>query len=107
MSLSTLRYGRNESTSARSSLENSFSSRSSNLRILPIVANLASWSLGSTEYTLLTLRMVDESQTEIPDEVAFTFKLKGYEGPAGCNGLNQPKLRKCWELETPLPVNIM
>ena len=47
------------------------------------------------------------SQTEIPDEVAFTFKLKGYEGPAGCNGLNQPKLRKCWELETPLPVNIM
>ena len=47
------------------------------------------------------------SQTAIPDEVAFTFKLKGYEGPAGCNGLNQPKLRKCWELETPLPVNIM
>ena len=47
------------------------------------------------------------SQTEIPDEVAFTFKLMGYEGPAGCNGLNQPKLRKCWELETPLPVNIM
>ena len=47
------------------------------------------------------------SQTEIPDEVAFTFKLKGYEGPAGCNGLNQLKLRKCWELETLLPVNIM
>ena len=46
-------------------------------------------------------------QTEIPDEVIFTFKLKGYEGPAGCNGLNQPKLRKCWELETPLPENIM
>jgi len=47
-----------------------------------------------------------ESQTEIPDEVIFTFKLKGYEGPAGCNGLNQPKLRKCWELETPLPETI-
>ncbi len=47
------------------------------------------------------------SQTDIPDELPFTFKLKGYEGPAGCNGLNQPKMRKCWELETPLPVNIM
>jgi len=41
------------------------------------------------------------SQTEIPDEVAFKFKLKEYKGPAGCNDLNQPKLRKCWELETP------
>ena len=48
------------------------------------------------------------AQSELPDEVAFTFKLKGYEGPAGCNGLNQLKLRKCWELETPpLPVNIV
>ena len=33
------------------------------------------------------------SQTEIPDEVAFTFKLKRYECPTGCNCLNQPKLR--------------
>ena len=41
------------------------------------------------------------SQTDIPNKLTFTFKLKGYEGPAGCNGLNQPKLRKCWELETP------
>ena len=47
------------------------------------------------------------SQTRIPDELVFSFKLKGYEGPAGCNGLNQLKLRKCWELETLLPVNIM
>ena len=38
------------------------------------------------------------SQTEIPDEVTFTFKLRGYEGPANCNSLNQSKLRKCWEL---------
>ena len=41
------------------------------------------------------------SQTDIPNELTFTFKLKGYEGPSGCNDLNQPKLRKCWELETP------
>jgi len=47
------------------------------------------------------------SQTEIRDEVAFTFKLKEYEGPSGCNGINQSKLRKCWELGNPLPVNIM
>ena len=47
------------------------------------------------------------SQTKVSDEVAFTFKLKGYEGPAGCNGLNQPKLRKCWELAPPLPASIM
>ena len=40
------------------------------------------------------------SQTEIPDQLTFKFKQKGYEGPAGCNSLNQPKLRKCWELET-------
>ena len=42
-------------------------------------------------------------QTDIPDELPFTFKLKGYESPAGCDGIKNPKLRKCWELETPLP----
>ena len=50
---------------------------------------------------------VSESQTDIPDELTFTFKQNGYEGPAGCNDLNQTKLRKCWELETPLPANII
>jgi len=45
------------------------------------------------------------SQTDIPDELTFTFKQKVFEGPADCNGLNQTKLRKCWELEAPLPVN--
>ena len=48
-----------------------------------------------------------ESQTDILDELTFTFKQKGYEGPAGCNDLNETKLRKCWELETPLPANAM
>ena len=46
-------------------------------------------------------------QTDIPNELTFTFKQKGSEGPAGCNDLNQTKLRKCWELETPLPANAM
>ena len=48
-----------------------------------------------------------ESQTDIPDELTFTFKQKGYESTASCNDLNQTKLRKCWELETPLPANII
>ena len=48
-----------------------------------------------------------ESQTDIPDELTFKFKQKGYEGPAGCNDLNQTKLRKCWELETLLPANVI
>tara|TARA_B100000579_G_C22675320_1_gene777672 strand:- start:11 stop:934 length:924 start_codon:yes stop_codon:yes gene_type:complete len=47
------------------------------------------------------------SQTYIPDELTFTFKLKEYEGPAGCNDIKQPKHRKCWELETPVPVNYL
>ena len=48
-----------------------------------------------------------ESQTDFPDELTFTFKQKGYESTASCNDLNQTKLRKCWELETPFPANII
>ena len=54
---------------------------------------------------ILLLKNGPESQTDILDELTFTFKQKGYEGPAGCNDLNETKLRKCRELETPFPVN--
>tara|TARA_B100000945_G_scaffold119119_1_gene94764 strand:- start:602 stop:1552 length:951 start_codon:yes stop_codon:yes gene_type:complete len=46
-------------------------------------------------------------QSEIPYELKLKFKLKGYKGPSGCNSINQSKLRKCWELDTHLPENIM
>ena len=43
-----------------------------------------------------------ESQNNIPAELAFSFKLKDFESPSGCDALEEPKLRKCWELELPL-----
>ena len=42
------------------------------------------------------------SQNNIPDELAFSFKLKDFESPSGCDALEEPQLRKCWELELPL-----
>ncbi|MBS1254401.1 MAG: hypothetical protein MAG581_00195 [Deltaproteobacteria bacterium] len=42
------------------------------------------------------------SKNNILDELTLAFKLKGFEGPAGCDDLNLPKVRKCWELESPL-----
>ena len=42
------------------------------------------------------------SQKNIPDELAFSFKLKDFESPSGCDALEEPQLRKCWELELPL-----
>jgi len=42
------------------------------------------------------------SQNNIPDELAFSFKLKDFESPSGCDALEETQLRKCWELELPL-----
>jgi len=39
-------------------------------------------------------------QKNIPDEIAFNFKLKGFESPSGCNALEEPQLRNCWVLES-------
>jgi hypothetical protein len=39
-------------------------------------------------------------QKHIPDEMAFTFKLKGFESPSGCDALEEPLLRNCWEMES-------
>jgi len=39
-------------------------------------------------------------QKIIPDEMVFNFKLKGFESPSGCDALEEPKLRSCWELES-------
>ncbi len=44
-------------------------------------------------------------QNNIPDELPFTFKLKGFESPSGCDELEVRKLRKCWELESTIPSN--
>ena len=41
-----------------------------------------------------------DSQKNIPDEMAFTFKLKRFESPSGCDTLEEPQLRSCWELES-------
>ena len=48
------------------------------------------------------------SQKIIPDKLAFSFKLKGFTSPAGCDVLEEPKSRKCWELESTVPsLNVM
>ena len=42
-----------------------------------------------------------ESHKEIPDELAFSFKLKEFESPNSCDALEDKQLRKCWVLELP------
>ena len=59
-----------------------------------------------TEETLYCLAVFrnDESfvdlENKIPDEMTFTFKMKGFESPSGCNSIGEPQLRSCWELES-------
>ena len=48
------------------------------------------------------------SQKIIPDKLAFSFKFKRFTSPAGCDVLEEPKPRKCWELESTVPsLNVM
>jgi len=39
------------------------------------------------------------SQKNIPTELAFSFVLKEFMTPSGCDGIFEPTLRKCWEIE--------
>nr|MCS5545381.1 hypothetical protein [SAR324 cluster bacterium] len=56
----------------------------------------------------LHLKKSSASQKIIPDKLAFSFKLKGFTSPAGCDVLEEPKSRKCWELESTVPsLNVM
>ncbi len=57
--------------------------------------------------TFNSSKNINSQKTEISNRLTFKFKLKEYYGPSGCNGINQSKSRKCWELETTLPENIM
>jgi len=43
------------------------------------------------------------SQKFIPDELVFSFKFKGFTSPDGCDVLDDPKSRRCWEIESTSP----
>jgi len=48
-----------------------------------------------------------ESQKTIPDELTFSFKMKEFESPSGCDTLEDPQKRKGWELDLPLSFQII
>ncbi len=55
--------------------------------------------------TFSTIKNSVVSQSNIPEEQLFSFKLKSFESPSRCDDVEGPQLRKCWELDSPIPHN--
>ena len=62
--------------------------------------------LGENKFSCIAAFEINDSfaasQNNIPDELAFSFKLKDFESPTGCDAIDETQLRKCWELVLPL-----